>query len=86
MANRTHRRRERMRRRGDIKLASPHWMITFTDLLMLLLCFFVFHFSFFEVDNTRFRAAISSFQSFMGAEPRQAGPQRALTGTSPAAR
>ncbi|MCR5143997.1 MAG: flagellar motor protein MotB [Lachnospiraceae bacterium] len=42
---------------------SPAWMATFSDLMNLLLCFFVLLFSMSTVDAEKFEMIISSFQS-----------------------
>lgn len=42
---------------------SPAWMATFSDLMNLLLCFFVLLFSMSSVDTDKFQALIASLQS-----------------------
>ena len=42
---------------------SPAWMATFSDLMNLLLCFFVLLFSMSSVDSDKFQALIASLQS-----------------------
>ena len=42
---------------------SPAWMATFSDLMNLLLCFFVLLFSMSSVDEEKFEALIASLQS-----------------------
>lgn len=42
---------------------SPAWMTTFSDLMNLLLCFFVLLFSMSSVDEEKFEALIASLQS-----------------------
>ena len=42
---------------------SPAWMTTFSDLMNLLLCFFVLLFSMSTVDAAKFDAVIASLQS-----------------------
>ncbi len=42
---------------------SPKWMATFSDLMNLLLCFFVLLFSMSSVDENKFHALIASLQS-----------------------
>ena len=42
---------------------SPAWMATFSDLMNLLLCFFVLLFSMSSVDAAKFEMVISSLQS-----------------------
>ena len=42
---------------------SPAWMATFSDLMNLLLCFFVLLFSMSSVDEDKFEQLIASLQS-----------------------
>ena len=42
---------------------APAWMATFSDLMNLLLCFFVLLFSMYSVDEEKFEALIASLQS-----------------------
>lgn len=41
---------------------APLWMVTFSDLMTLLLCFFVFLFTFSNVDMVKFKAMSDSFR------------------------
>ncbi len=47
----------------DPPKGSPAWMATFSDLLNLLLCFFVLLFSMSSVDESKFEELIASLQS-----------------------
>lgn len=47
----------------DPPKGSPAWMATFSDLMNLLLCFFVLLFSMSSVDEEKFEALIASLQS-----------------------
>ncbi len=47
----------------DPPKGSPAWMATFSDLMNLLLCFFVLLFSMSNVDSEKFEMLISSLQS-----------------------
>lgn len=47
----------------DPPAGSPAWMATFSDLMNLLLCFFVLLFSMSSVDQNKFQALIASLQS-----------------------
>lgn len=47
----------------DPPKGSPAWMATFSDLMNLLLCFFVLLFSMSSVDEAKFEALIASLQS-----------------------
>ena len=42
---------------------SPAWMATFSDLMNLLLCFFVLLFSMSSTDTEKFQEVIASIQS-----------------------
>ena len=44
----------------------PSWLTTYSDLVTLLLCFFVLLFAFSEIDAQKFRSIISSFQGGVG--------------------
>ncbi len=57
-----------MRRRsaGESKKDSQKWMITYSDLVTLLLCFFVLLFAFSEIDAKKFQAIMESFQGSQG--------------------
>ncbi len=46
---------------------APAWMVTFADLMSLLLCFFVLLLSFSTMDVARFRAIAESLQGALGA-------------------
>lgn len=50
-------------KKEDPPKGSPAWMSTFSDLMNLLLCFFVLLFSMSSVDETKFEALIASLQS-----------------------
>lgn len=45
---------------------SPEWLTTYSDLVTLLLCFFVLLFSFSEVDAGKFREIMAGFQGGSG--------------------
>lgn len=57
------------------------WMITFADLMTLLLCFFVLLFSFSSLDNQKFQALTQSFQNTFSTGKYAVTPQKA-TGNS----
>lgn len=48
---------------------APAWMATFSDLMNLLLCFFVLLFSMSTVDNEKFQMVITSLQSSFSVLP-----------------
>ena len=51
------------KRQEDPPAGSPAWMATFSDLMNLLLCFFVLLFSMSTVDAEKFQMVIASLQS-----------------------
>lgn len=51
------------KKQEDPPKGSPAWMATFSDLMNLLLCFFVLLFSMSSVDEDKFEALIASLQS-----------------------
>jgi chemotaxis protein MotB len=51
------------KKQEDAPAGSPAWMSTFSDLMNLLLCFFVLLFSMSTVDAEKFEAVIASLQS-----------------------
>lgn len=56
----------RRRRQEDSSSGAPSWLTTYSDMVTLLLCFFVLLFSFSEVDAEKFRSIMSSFQGGTG--------------------
>ena len=50
-------------KKEDVPAGSPAWMTTFSDLMNLLLCFFVLLFSMSTVDAEKFQIVIASLQS-----------------------
>lgn len=57
------------RRAEDPPKGSPAWMSTFSDLMNLLLCFFVLLFSMSTVDAEKFQMVIASLQSSISILP-----------------
>ncbi|MEI1422565.1 flagellar motor protein MotB [Bacillus cabrialesii] len=58
-------RRERFERRngsGKNSQSSSNWMVTFTDLITLILVFFILLFSMSQIDLQKFKAAVDSIQ------------------------
>lgn len=51
----------RRKRKNEGKKGAPEWMATFSDLVTLLLCFFILLFSFSEIDAQKFQAMMKSF-------------------------
>ena len=51
------------RRKEDPPKGSPAWMNTFSDLMNLLLCFFVMLFAMSDVDAEKFEKIVASFQN-----------------------
>ncbi|MCT4606728.1 MAG: OmpA family protein [Marinisporobacter sp.] len=56
----------RKKNQEEAKAGSPEWMTTFSDLMTLLLCFFVLLFSFSSIDAKKFTAVLQSFQGSLG--------------------
>lgn len=56
----------RRRKQEESSGGSPEWLTTYSDLVTLLLCFFVLLFSFSEVDAGKFRDIMNSFQGGAG--------------------
>ncbi|MCT4595588.1 MAG: OmpA family protein [Anaeromicrobium sp.] len=50
----------------EAKGGAPEWMTTFSDLMTLLLCFFVLLFAFSTIDQRKFTAVMKSFQGSAG--------------------
>lgn len=57
----------RRRKQKQSSGGSPEWLTTYSDLVTLLLCFFVLLFSFSEIDAVKFRSIMNSFQGGTGA-------------------
>ena len=51
------------KKQEDAPKGSPAWMNTFSDLMNLLLCFFVMHFAMSDVDAEKFEKIVASFQN-----------------------
>lgn len=58
------------KKQEDAPQGAPAWMATFSDLMNLLLCFFVLLFSMSTVDAEKFEKVIASFQSTFSILPR----------------
>lgn len=56
----------RRRRQEESSGGSPEWLTTYSDLVTLLLCFFILLFSFSNVDAEKFRSIMASFQGGSG--------------------
>ncbi|MBU5254762.1 OmpA/MotB family protein [Tissierella praeacuta] len=56
----------RRRRQEESGGGSPGWLTTYSDLVTLLLCFFILLFSFSNVDAEKFRSIMASFQGGSG--------------------
>ena len=56
----------RKKRKKDSKGGSPAWLTTYSDMVTLLLAFFVLLFSFSEIDAVKFRSIMDSFQGGTG--------------------
>lgn len=56
-----------------VDTSAPAWMVTFTDMVMLIMVFFVFLFSFSVVQEVKFKAALGSLRRYLGYLPMNAG-------------
>ncbi|MBF8983088.1 OmpA family protein [Lutibacter sp. B2] len=56
----------RKKKQEESKAGAPEWMTTFSDLMTLLLCFFVLLFAFSTIDQKKFSAVMQSFQGSLG--------------------
>ncbi len=56
----------RRRRPEESSGGAPEWLTTYSDLVTLLLCFFILLFSFSSVDAEKFRSIMASFQGGSG--------------------
>lgn len=54
------------RKPEECKAGAPEWMVTYGDLVTLLMCFFVLLFAFSEIDAQKFDAVMKSFQGSAG--------------------
>ncbi|MCA1056878.1 flagellar motor protein MotB [Rossellomorea aquimaris] len=54
--------RQRRRSAPEPKSSAPRWMVTFSDLITLILVFFILLFSMSQIDIVKFRAIAESFQ------------------------
>ena len=57
------------KKQEDAPKGSPAWMSTFSDLMNLLLCFFVLLFSMSTVDAEKFKMVVASLQSSFSVLP-----------------
>lgn len=56
----------RRRRQEESSGGAPEWLTTYSDMMTLLLCFFVLLFSFSSVDAEKFQSIMRSFQGGSG--------------------
>jgi chemotaxis protein MotB len=57
------------KRKDDSPSGAPEWMCTFSDMMSLLLCFFVLLFSMSTIEKVKFQQAIGSIQGALGRIP-----------------
>ena len=50
----------------DVKAGAPDWIVTFADLMSLLLTFFVLLLSFADMEVVKFKSAVGSIQNALG--------------------
>jgi len=53
-------------KKNEESSGAPAWMVTYGDLVTLLMCFFVLLFAFSEIDAQKFEAVMQSFQGSAG--------------------
>ena len=58
--------RDRKKKRGDEIAGAPGWMVTYGDMMSLLLCFFVLLLSFSTISEEAFNKALMSLQGAFG--------------------
>ena len=76
--------RRRRRQGTGVNLASPPWMVTYSDLVTQLLAFFVILFTISTVDVQRFQLLLSAFRASVGVLERGRSLDRqALVGNPP---
>jgi chemotaxis protein MotB len=61
---------------------SQPWLITFTDLILLLLAYFVFMFSSLKTDEGKLREALQSFRAYLGDKPTAMQRERIWSATA----
>jgi chemotaxis protein MotB len=54
------------KRAQQTEINAPGWMITFSDMMCLLLCFFVLLTGFAEIKESKYRAVVRSFHEYFG--------------------
>ncbi|MCK5686085.1 hypothetical protein KAJ27_18275, partial [bacterium] len=57
------------KRKKKEKAGCPEYMLTYGDMMTLLLCFFVLLFSFSTVDKKKFEKIVASFKAALGVLP-----------------
>ncbi|NLY76963.1 MAG: flagellar motor protein MotB [Tissierellia bacterium] len=55
-----------MKRRRQVQSGSSNWLTTYSDMVTLLLCFFVLLFTFSNLDVQKFKSVLASFQGGSG--------------------
>lgn len=55
-----------MEKKSEVKEGAPEWMVTYGDLVTLLMCFFVLLFAFSEIDAQKFPLVMQSFRGSAG--------------------
>lgn len=53
---------KRRRRSNQGKKGAPHWMVTYSDMITLILVFFIMLFAMSRIDNIKFQSVIQSFR------------------------
>ncbi|MBT2574066.1 flagellar motor protein MotB [Bacillus sp. ISL-51] len=75
-------RKERFERRSKTEKsnASPKWMVTFADLITLILVFFILLFSMSQIDSKKFNSAVKSIHSSGSRQDAESASSHAATG------
>lgn len=60
---------KRIKREGEPEEGAPEWMCTFSDMMSLLLCFFILLFAMSNLETKKFQQAIASIQGALGRIP-----------------
>ena len=62
--------KEKRKRGGEEPSGAPGWMVTYGDMMSLLLCFFVLLLSFSSVSEKKYSQAVQSLKGALGVLPR----------------
>ncbi len=74
--------KKREKKQPPAEEGAPLWMVTYGDMMTLLLCFFVFLFSIAEVREDKLKAALGAMRAHLGLSPAHASLLQVHTSTS----